>query len=65
MMRDFVSDDDFDIERVIAVLGAPPEAPLVIVRQQLEREKATAQHGAAQHGVLLRLLGAFAPKAGQ
>lgn len=55
-----MSGQDFDIERMIAVIGAPPAAPLVMMRQQLEREKDTALHG-----LLLRLLGAFSPKAGQ
>lgn len=59
-MRDFLSDDDLDIERMIAVIGAPPAAPLAVVRQRLEREK-----DATQTGLLPRLLGVISPKAGQ
>ncbi|MFN3661975.1 hypothetical protein [Yoonia sp.] len=59
-MRDLMSDENPDIERLIAVIGAPPAAPMAIVRQQLEHGK-----GDEHHGLLPRLFGAFLPKAGQ
>lgn len=53
-------DQETDIERLIAVIGAPPAAPMPVVRQQLERNG-----NDADHGFLLRLFGVFSPKAGQ
>ncbi|WP_322894243.1 MULTISPECIES: hypothetical protein [unclassified Yoonia] len=60
MMRDFMSEDDVDIERLIAMIGEPPAAPMKVVRQQLERENSTEHPG-----LLLRLFGVFSPKTGQ
>jgi hypothetical protein len=59
-MRDFMPEIDSDIERLIAVIGAPPAAPMAVLRQQLERNK-----GVEEPGLLPRLFGAFSPKAGQ
>ena len=59
-MRDVMSDNEYDIEGMITKISAPPAAPMVIVRQKLEREK-----DATQPGFFLRLLGAISPKAGQ
>lgn len=59
-MRDDLNLQDRDIESMVAQIGAPPAAPMSVVRQMLERQKNTAQLG-----LLPRLLGAFSPKAGQ
>lgn len=59
-MRDLLPDDDTDIERMVALIGAPPAAPMVVVRQQLERD----QSAAVQQGLLPRLLHFFVPRAG-
>jgi hypothetical protein len=59
-MRDIFPCDDADIERMIAVIGAPPDAPMVMLRQELEWADARAHHG-----LLPRLLGLFMSKAGQ
>jgi hypothetical protein len=58
-MRDLLPDDDFDIEHLVALIGAPPEAPMAVVRQKLERDGATASQG-----FLPRLLHFFVPGAG-
>lgn len=55
-----MSDKDQDIERLIMMIGAPPVAPMAVVRQKLEHDK-----DGEQLGLLLRLSGAFSPKAGQ
>lgn len=59
-MRNLVSEKECDIERMVAAIGAPPVAPMNVVRQQLEHEK-----GTVLHGLLPRLREAFMPKAGQ
>lgn len=59
-MRDILLCDDADIERMIAVIGALPDAPMVMLRQELEWADARAQHG-----LLPRLFGMFMSKAGQ
>lgn len=59
-MRDFIPEEDTDIERIIAAIGAPPDAPMVVVRQELEHAGARAQHG-----LFPRLTAVFMPKAGQ
>ncbi|MBR2657424.1 MAG: hypothetical protein IKD58_13240 [Loktanella sp.] len=59
-MRENLDLEDRDIESMVAQIGAPPAAPMSVVRQMLERQKDTAQLG-----LLPRLLGAFSPKAGQ
>jgi hypothetical protein len=59
-MRDHVAEDNSDIERMVARIGAPPAAPLKVVRQQLERDPQ-----AASASLFLRLRGAILPRAGQ
>ncbi|WP_019954478.1 hypothetical protein [Yoonia vestfoldensis] len=59
-MRDTAHKDDFDIEHMVALIGAPPAAPMVVVRQDLERARAHPQHG-----FFPRLLGVLTQKAGQ
>ncbi|WP_322890108.1 MULTISPECIES: hypothetical protein [unclassified Yoonia] len=59
-MRDFLPEEDSDIERIIAAIGAPPAAPMVVVRQELERSGTQVSHG-----LFPRLIGVFMPKAGQ
>lgn len=55
-----MSDKDQDIERLIAMIGAPPAAPMAVVRQHLEHDR-----NGDQPGFLPRLFGVFSPKAGQ
>jgi hypothetical protein len=52
--------DDADIERMIAAIGALPDAPMVMLRQDLEQAGARVLHG-----LVPRLLGLFMSKAGQ
>lgn len=59
-MRDIFPCDDADIERMIAVIGAPPDAPMVMMRQELEWARARVLHG-----LVPRLLGLFMSRAGQ
>lgn len=42
-MRDDVTKDDCDIEMMVALIGAPPAAPMNVARQQLERAKDQTQ----------------------
>ncbi|MBQ1202978.1 MAG: hypothetical protein IIX61_04115 [Loktanella sp.] len=59
-MRDHVPDEDCDIERMVALIGAPPAAPMQVVRQQLERDtRITVLR------LLPRLRGSVSPKVGQ
>ncbi len=59
-MRDLLPEDDTDIERMVALIGAPPAAPMVVVRQKLERDG----DAVAQQGWVPRLLHFFVPRAG-
>ena len=59
-MRDMSPLDDADIERMIAAIGALPDAPMVMVRQDLEQAGARVLHG-----LVPRLLGLFMSRAGQ
>lgn len=59
-MRDFLPEEHSDIERIIAAIGAPPDAPLVVVRQELEHTGVRASHG-----LFPRLTAVFLSKAGQ
>ncbi|WP_445810332.1 hypothetical protein [Yoonia sp.] len=52
--------DDADIERMISAIGAPPDAPMVMLRQELEWAGARVLHG-----LVPRLLGLFMSRAGQ
>ncbi|ARU01956.1 tripartite tricarboxylate transporter TctB family protein [Yoonia vestfoldensis] len=52
-------DQQNDIERIIAAIGAPPDAPLAMPRQDLEQPRAQPQPG-----LFPRLIGVFMPKAG-
>lgn len=59
-MRNLTPETDLDLESMIAVIAAPPAAPMAIVRQQLEGDD-----GKVLQNLLARLLGAFSAKAGQ
>lgn len=59
-MRDMSPLDGADIERMISAIGAPPDAPMVMLRQELEWAGARVLHG-----LVPRLLGLFMSRAGQ